>query len=119
MQLGSTKLTIREGLGYESMKPHKTGLESNLRGASHLRQEDGRQEHCNNVIGCCLYSVFILEQQEGSMWMKNQLMWPAVGNKFLPEVLGRKKQEAWHFFWRILHFCVKSKGRCCMAFVYK
>ena len=51
--------------------------------------------------------------------MKNQLMWPAVGNKFLPEVLGRKRQEARHFFWRVLHFCVKSKGRCCMAFVCK
>ena len=45
--------------------------------------------------------------------MKNQLMWPAVGNKFLPEVLGRKRQEARHFFWRVLDFCVKSKGRCC------
>ena len=47
--------------------------------------------------------------------MKNQLMWPVVGNKFLPEVLGWKRQEAWHFFWRVLDFCVKSKGRCCSS----
>ena len=51
--------------------------------------------------------------------MKNQLMWPAVGNKFLPEVLGWKRQEAWHFSWRVLHFCAKSKGRCCVALVCK